>query len=141
MISILDPAGFVAACSTVPVAPGLMVRSDIEVAAPLNAVFDAPLDGDQAILEMLANIAGAEKTASSTSSIGDSNEEVELVVDDSGQCISLDLYKLQLPSHFCCIMKDYLHSSGLISLLDHCISTSPRSFLSDATFSRDRWHV
>jgi hypothetical protein len=139
-LSILDPAGCVAACSAVPDVPGLMVRSDVEVAAPLNAVFDAPLDEDQAILGMLANISGAEKTASSTSSIGDSNEEVE-VVDDSGQCISPDLYKLQLPSQFCCIMKDYLHSSGLMSLFDHCISTSPRSFLSDAIFSRDRWHV
>jgi hypothetical protein len=140
-LSILDPAGCVAACSTVPDVPGLMVRSDVEVAAPLNAVFDAPLDGDQAILGMFANVAGAEMTASSTSSIGDSNEEVELVVDDSGQCISPDLYKLKLPSHFCCIMKDYLHSYGLMSLFDRCISTLPRSFLSDATFSCDRWHV
>jgi len=49
-LSILDPAGCVAVCSTVPDVPGLMVHSDVEVTAPLNS-------GDQAILGMLANVA------------------------------------------------------------------------------------
>jgi hypothetical protein len=68
-------------------------------------------------------------------------EEVEAVVDDSGCRISPDLYKLRLPPYFGCILKDYLQSSGLNSLFDHCINKKPRSFLSDATFGRARWHV
>jgi hypothetical protein len=68
-------------------------------------------------------------------------EEVEVVVDDSGSRVSPDMYKLRLPPYFCCILKDYLKSSGLNSLFDHCISKKPRSFLSDATFGHAQWHV
>ncbi len=130
-------AGGVLACDATPGGATADALLDLGGSPIINGA-DVP---DQACLGMLANIAGAENTASLLSSLGDRNEEGQPVVDKSGQSISPHLYQLSLPSHFCCIMNDYLHSSGLMSLFEHCISTSSRSFLTDATFCRSRWHV
>jgi hypothetical protein len=130
-------AGGVLACDATPAGATVDALLDLGGSPIINGA-DVP---DQACLGMLANIAGAENTASLLSSLGDRNEEGQPVVDKSGQSISPHLYQLSLPSHFCCIMNDYLHSSGLMSLFEHCISTSSRSFLTDATFCRSRWHV
>jgi hypothetical protein len=100
------------------------------------------VDGDGAEAEASGLDMGAHRetapSAAAVVELANTMEEVEVVVDDSGSHVSPDLYKLRLPPYFGCILKDYLQSSGLNSLFDHCINKKPRSFLSDATFGRAR---
>ena len=56
-------------------------------------------------------------------------------------CNDSDFYLLDLPPRLTCILKDYINLSKLIQLFDHCITCSPRSFLSDVKMCTRRWHV
>lgn len=103
-------------------------------------------DGDTKTFRTVEEYSGAHVEAASTSAadilqLATTMEEVMVVLDESGIRVSPDMYKIRLPPYFCCILRDYLEASGLNVLFHHCISNNPRSFLSDATFTRARWHV
>ena len=107
---------------------------------------DAVAVVDDAEAEPLSLDSGAHVEAASTSAadileLATTMEEVMVVLDESGIRVSPDMYKIRLPPYFCCILRDYLEASGLNVLFHHCINNNPRSFLSDATFTRARWHV
>ena len=66
---------------------------------------------------------------------------MQFITDDDGVPLSSDLYKLALPPFLTGIMLDYLNSSGLKQLFDHCIRNTPRSCKSDVTQSPLLWDI
>ncbi len=63
------------------------------------------------------------------------------MTNNDGIPLSSDLYKLAMPPFLTAIMLDYLDSSGLKHLSNHCVSNAPRSFKTDITQSPLRWDV
>ncbi len=63
------------------------------------------------------------------------------MTNNDGIPLSSDLHKIAMPPFLTAIMLDYLDSSGLKHLFNHCVSNAPRSFKTDITQSPLQWDI